>query len=347
MNRLHHNREHGRAKSSGEWDSLKNAPKHSITADADGAKSAPMEADSYKKANLRVASNCSGEADFANAHKRLITGDSADEDPAQSARACKKTNLGNATNGLPKALVIAWNDQTTPPSAHSNSTMSGDNANSNEDSISPHQSFKACLKKNYHGVNFYGIFPQSKWNVIENKHETWNDRKNRAASATVDFIIAGLTYGRIIRRNRNNDYHYDSDASEDSYPRVSIKIPSKTNEIDLMSLNEKKFVLALPNCLPLDQGFYFKGNNNNAINFCPCGDAVTPWRDTHQVDVGELCKRKKRGGNMLTRDSLCRHLKDNGGEATRVSCMFHFPQQNISESYTLTTSSDTEDILYA
>ncbi len=51
MNRLHHNREHGRAKSSGEGDSLKNAPKHSITADADGAKSALMEADSYKKAN--------------------------------------------------------------------------------------------------------------------------------------------------------------------------------------------------------------------------------------------------------------------------------------------------------
>ena len=321
MNRRHDNREHGRAKSSGEWDSLKNAPKHSITADADGAKAAPMEADSYKKANLCVASNCSGEADFANAHKRSITGDGADEDPAQSARACKKTNLGNATNGLPKALVIARNDQTTPPSAHSNSTMSGDNANSNQDRISPHQSFKACLKENYHGVYFYGKFPQSKLNVIENKHETWNDRKNRAATATVDFIIAGLTSERITRRNRNIKHHNDSDASEDSYPRVS-RNPSKTNENDL-SLNEKNFILALPNCLPLDQGFYFKGNNNNAINFCPCGDAVTPWRDTHQVDVGELCKRK-RGGNTMTRDSLCQHLKDNGGEATRVSCMFHF-----------------------
>lgn len=323
MNRLHHNREHGRAKSSGEGDSLKNAPKHSITADADGAKSALMEADSYKKANLRVASNCSGEVDFANAHKRSITGDGADEDPAQSARACKKTNLGNAANGLPKALVIASNDQTTPSSAHSNSTMSCDNANSIEDRLSRHQSFKACLKENYHDVNFYGIFPQSKLNVIENKHETWNDRKNRAATATVDFIIAGLTSGHIIRRNSNIENHCHSDSSEDSYPRVTSRNPSKTNENDLLSLNEKKFILALPNCLPLDQGFYYNGNNNNAINFCPCHDAVTPWRATHQVDVGELCQRK-RGGNTFTRESLCQHLKDKGGEATRLSCMFHF-----------------------
>ena len=187
-----------------------------------------------------------------------ITGDGADEDPAQSARACKKTNLGNATNGLPKALVIAWNDQTSPSSAHSNYTMSGDNANSIEDSISPHQSFKACLKENYHDVNFYGIFPQSKLNVIENKHETWNDRKNRAATATVDFIIAGLTSERITRRNRNIKHHYDSDASEDSYPRVSIKIPSKTNEIDLMTLNEKSLSWLYPIAYPSIKDFTSK-----------------------------------------------------------------------------------------
>ncbi len=316
MNRQHDhdNRPPGPAKSSGEWDSL-NAPKRSIT--VDGANAAPIEAASYNKTNLGDATNSSSEADLSKALKRSITAAGESASPTQSA-CYKKMHVGDASNGLPNSLVIAWNDQTKPPSAHSKSTTSSENANSNEDTISPHQLFMECLAEDYHGVNFSGTFPQSKWNAIENKHETWNDRKISAVRATIKFITDGLSYGHITRYRNMPDYN-DSDGSDESYSRHINA--SKRNEKHL-SINERKFIQALPNCLPLDQGFHVKGNNNKAICFCPCGKAVTPWRETHQVDVDDVCRR--RGGNTMTPNSLCLHLKDKGGEVARVSCMLHF-----------------------
>ncbi len=313
MNRQHDNLQPGPAKSSGEWDSL-NAPKRSIT--GDGANAAPIEAACYKKTNLGIASNSSGEADLSKALKRSITVDGAYASPTQSAR-YKKMNVGDVSNGLPNALVIAWNDQTTPPSANSKSTTSGDNANTNEDTTYRHQSFMDCLAKDYKCIDFSGEFPTIAWNAIENKSETWNDRKIRATTATIKFITDGLSYGHITR-SQNKEYNNESDSDESYPPRAS---PSKTNEKDL-STNERKFILALPNCLPLDQGFHVKNSKNSKICFCPCGNCVAPWRDTHQVNVDMLCKRNK--GNTMTPQLLMDHLKDIEGSTVTVSCMLHY-----------------------
>ena len=322
INLQHDNRQQGPPKRSGESDSL-NAPKRSII--ATGANAAHITFDSYDGTNLREAceaSNSSGEAELPNALKRSILASGEFASTTHSARS-KKMNVGDVSNGVPNALAIAWNDHHTPtPAAHSKSITSGENPNSNEDdTISHHQPFKDCLAEAYQGVHFCGTFPQSKWNAIENKHETWNDRKNRAAKATIDFITHELSSGGITRSN-NMQYHDDSDSSDDSYPR-RINSSNQTSSKNL-STNEKKVILALPNCLPLDQGFHVKGNNNNAICFCPCGNAVQPWREKHNVHVDEDDVCIGRWSNALTPNTLSMHLAQKGGQATRVFCMLHY-----------------------
>ncbi len=195
-----------------------------------------------------------------------------------------------------------------------------DNATGDDDTTSGHQAFKDCLQDIYKEVQFSGRLPTKAWNATDKKHENWNERKDRAAKATINSIILGLSSGLITRPGQRQEDN-DSDCSDESYPPRASR--SKTNEKDLSTI-ERKFIMALPYCLPLDQGFHVTQSNNSEICFCPCGKRVAPWRDARQVHLDFVCVRNKRAN--FAPNALMDHLKAIGGVYNKhpLFCMFHY-----------------------
>ena len=161
--------------------------------------------------------------------------------------------------------------------------------------------------------------PMDRWNEKENKVETWNEREKRAAEATIESIGEELMSGRITRAECESD----SDESEIYPPR------QKTSLKDLSPM-ERRFIEALPRCLPLNHGFHVTNFAANDICYCPCGPKVDPWREKHQIFLDDNDCRESFQPN-----GLVAHLRTVGGvylsekeQRKKVKrylkCMYHY-----------------------
>ncbi|KAL3806991.1 hypothetical protein ACHAXA_007624 [Cyclostephanos tholiformis] len=168
--------------------------------------------------------------------------------------------------------------------------------------------------------------PRDRWNEKEGERETWNQREKNAVDATIKSIGEDLLSGRISRPWQKQNECDGSSSSDDSYPpRASHQ---KTSPRDLSQM-EKRFINALPHCLPLNRGFHLTEFGASEICYCPCGPNVEPWREKNNIVLDYDCKQKKR----FQPNDLMDHLRKEGGVYEEkekgkkvmrdLSCMFH------------------------
>lgn len=143
--------------------------------------------------------------------------------------------------------------------------------------------------------------------VSEQAHQLpigWAEKKQAAAEKTIRDL------GSIQRAKRSTQHldYYDHDDSDDSLP-PGCSAPSSTPEIGL-SVDEKRFINALPFCIPLSAGFHVLRPDASEICFCPCGPNLTPWREKFNLHFDGICGKHTK---KFTPNALMDHLKMEGG----------------------------------
>jgi hypothetical protein len=104
---------------------------------------------------------------------------------------------------------------------------------------------------------------------------------------------------------------------------------SYQNKGPVLTETHRRFMEALPYCVPLDAGFnvqaYRVGDDKHCS--CACGPMLKPWRDLYNIhlDTEEKCS-----GTAFTPNALMGHLKTKGGMyKTRkglipLNCIYHY-----------------------
>jgi hypothetical protein len=156
--------------------------------------------------------------------------------------------------------------------------------------ISNKDAFLACLRE----------MDRSLDGVSEQAHQLpkgWDERKQSAVEKTLQELA------KIPRASMNDD----DEESEDSDPfgRTTISAPTVG-----LSLDEKKFIEALPFCIPLDSGFHVVRPNASEICHCPCGPNLQPWRQRYTLHISHICGKNTK---KFTPNALMDHLKVEGG----------------------------------
>ena len=115
----------------------------------------------------------------------------------------------------------------------------------------------------------------------------------------------------------------DSD-SEESYPMFWRE---KKRDLHVLTELQSNFIEALPYCYPLHYGF---GSFGKSKLFCPCCQAVRPWRETHKLD-DELAFDCKNNKMFPSSQPLLDHLHAYGGVHKAphkvwksIGCFFHY-----------------------
>jgi len=175
--------------------------------------------------------------------------------------------------------------------------------------ISNKDAFLACLRE----------IDRSLDGVSQQAHQLpkgWDETKQSAVQKTLQELA------KIPRASMNYDDD-DEEESEDSDPfgRTTISAPTVG-----LSLDEKKFIEALPFCIPLDSGFHVVRPNASGICYCPCGPNLKPWRDRFNLHHHNNCTHKR-----FTPNALMDHLKEAGGcyEAKSQGRMSTVPLQDM------------------
>ena len=185
------------------------------------------------------------------------------------------------------------------------------------------KAFEDCLRDMDKALPVWKLahqLPMDRRNEKENsKVETWNERETYAMEATITSISEDLMSGRISRTWQSQD----SDSDDESYPPRQ-----KTSPKDLSPM-EKRFIEALPRCIPLNRGFHVTVFAASEICYCPCGPNVEPWRNQNKIFI-DACKQKKR----FQPNDLMDHLRKEGGvyeekeQGKKVKrplkCLYHY-----------------------
>ena len=185
------------------------------------------------------------------------------------------------------------------------------------------KAFEDCLRDMDKALPVWKLahqLPMDRRNEKENsKVETWNERETYAMEATITSISEDLVSGRISRTWQSQD----SDSDDESYPPRQ-----KTSPKDLSPM-EKRFIEALPRCIPLNRGFHVTVFAASEICYCPCGPNVEPWRNQNKIFI-DACKQKKR----FQPNDLMDHLRKEGGvyeekeQGKKVKrplkCLYHY-----------------------
>jgi hypothetical protein len=198
---------------------------------------------------------------------------------------------------------------------------------SNDDDVTEEEqanrkAFEDCLRDMDKALPVWKLahqLPMDRRNEKEiNKVETWNERETYAMEATITSISEDLMSGRISRTRQSQD----SD-SDESYP------PRQKTSLKDLSPMEKRFIEALPRCLPLNRGFHVTQFAASEICYCPCGPNVEPWRNQNNIFF-DACKQKKR----FHPNDLMDHLRKEGGEYEEkeqgkkvkrpLKCLYHY-----------------------
>ena len=191
------------------------------------------------------------------------------------------------------------------------------------------KAFEDCLRDIDKALPVWKLahqLPRDRWNENESKTETWNQREKNAVDATIKSLGKDLMSGRITGPGQSQ-YECESDSSsDDSYPPGASR--QKTPQRDLFTM-EKRFIIALPHCLPLNRGFHLTEFRASEICYCPCGPNVKPWRENNQIELDEDCDQKKK----FQPNDLMDHLRKEGGvyeekeQGKKVkrdlNCMYH------------------------
>jgi hypothetical protein len=194
------------------------------------------------------------------------------------------------------------------------------------------QLFRDCLREIDKDIPVWKMAyqnPRDRWNVKENKFETWMEKERNAAIATIASINKDLESGKISKPNQSGPNHYecDSDSSDDYPPGVSHHSTPQRG----LSLMEMRFINALPYCLPLNRGFHVEDSFGSEICYCPCAINVGPWRKKHDInfDDEQICKHKERfGPNQIMAHLYTEsNILDEKGHivATKsLRCIYHY-----------------------
>ncbi len=189
------------------------------------------------------------------------------------------------------------------------------------------KAFEDCLRDMDKALPVWKLahqLPMDRRNEKENKVETWSERETYAMEATITSISEDLISGRITRPWQSQQ-ECDSDSDESYPPRASHH---KASPKDLSPM-EKRFIEALPRCLPLNRGFHVTQFSASEICYCPCGPNVEPWRNQNKIFF-DACKQKKR----FHPNDLMDHLRKEGGvyeekeQGKKVKrdlkCLYHY-----------------------
>jgi hypothetical protein len=192
--------------------------------------------------------------------------------------------------------------------------------------------FRDCLREIDKDIPVWKMAyqnPRDRWNVKENKFETWMEKERNAAIATIASINKDLESRIITKPNQSEPNHYecDSDSSDDYPPGVSHHSTPQRG----LSLMEMRFINALPYCLPLNRGFHVEDSFGSEICYCPCAINVGPWRKKHDInfDDEQICKHKERfGPNQIMAHLYTEsNILDEKGQivATKsLRCIYHY-----------------------